>query len=249
MNRRHSNSTVGSPSLWGVWRVLSLLCLPTALGACLGGQTGTEESGKPATDSGAPACVPQISTLAAAETSPLGFTPDSVLAAVTGSRSSLLSWSEPSAELGFGPEQGVGSVELSVDATSEGARFVHWAPRALGADVGGCAPDEVQLDAQISFATGGGAFAERFPAVLHVTQPDAARITLSLPLATLSGTFSVSPAPGFRTSTVVLDAEITAQGTSGTLRGQLEQTLGSVASVRFLTYACWPVGDSTCFSP
>jgi hypothetical protein len=98
----------------------------------------------------------------------------------------------------------------------------------------------------VSFVTVGGAFAERFPAVLHVTRPDTARITLTLALDTLSGAFSVSPAPGVVTKAVVLDAELTAQGTSGTLRGQIEQTLGSVASARSFTYACWPAGNASC---
>ena len=56
----------------------------------------------------------------------------------------------------------------------------------------------------------------------------------------------MSPQPNVVARQVVLDAEFTAQGTRGTLRGQIEQTLGSVAGVRFFTYACWPAGDTSC---
>jgi hypothetical protein len=167
--------------------------------------------------------------------------------AATGSRSAPLVWSAVPQELeGFGPEQGTSTVTFNVEASSMGARFVHWVPRAAGPDVGGCAPDEVQIDAQVWFATGGGAFAERFPAVLHATRSDAVQLTLSLPLATLNGTFSVSARAGVQTSAVVLDATITAASTSGTLRGQLLQTVGMTQSVRFFTYACWPAGAGAC---
>jgi hypothetical protein len=231
------------------------LGLCAALGGCLGGQTGTEGSDKGGVTTEGPgeaaaACDAHVTPLADSETSPLGFSVDSVLPAVTGSRSATLSWSEPPPELDFGPEHGLSSVELSVAAGTVGEpRFVHWTPRALGPDVGGCSPDEVQFDARVSFVTAGGAFAETFPAVLHVTQPDAAHITLTLSLATLSGAFSVSREPNVVTNAVVLDAELTAGGTRGTLRGQIEQTLGSTASARFFTYACWPAGDVSCVGP
>jgi hypothetical protein len=236
----------------GVLRVASLLSV--ALSGCLGGQTGTEEIGKGGTtdhpgEASSAACDANVTPLAPGQASPLGFTADSVLPAISGTRAATLRWNEPPPELEFGPERGQSSVELGVVASSVGARFVHWTPRALGPDVGGCAPDEVQLGAQISFVTAGGAFAERFPAVLHVTQSGAARLSLSLSLSTLSGAFNVSHAPNVATKTVVLDAEITPTSTSGTLRGQLEQTSGSTASVRFFSYACWPAGDASCVGP
>jgi hypothetical protein len=252
VNWRYSTCILGAAGFRAAGRALSLLSVSIALGGCLGGQTGTEENAgggttKDPAEGGGAACDAHVTRLTPSETSPLGFALDSVLSAVTGARSAPLAWSEDPPELDFGPEHGLGSVELSlVENTVGEPRFVHWTPRALGPDVGGCAPDEVQFDAQVSFVTVGGAFAERFPAVLHVTRPDTTRITLTLALDTLSGAFSVSPAPGVVTKAVVLDAELTAQGTSGTLRGQIEQTLGSVASARSFTYACWPAGNASC---
>lgn len=254
MNRRQPSSARRPPGFQAFWPLLACVGFALSAEGCLGGQTGTEGTGTttkdPEVDTGAPACVAQTAALAAAEVSPLGFAPASVLPAVTGSRAAPLSWSEvPPELLDFGPEHGVSSVSLGVEATAAGARFVHWVPRSAGLDIGGCAPDEVQLDAQLSFATGGGAFSERFPAVLHVTAPDAAQVTLSLPLATLNGAFSVSPRASVRTAAVVLDATIMADGTSGTLRGQLEQSVGMTASVLFFTYACWPSGVGSCVGP
>ena len=185
--------------------------------------------------------------LTASELSPLGFSVESLLTVATGSRAASLAWSAVPPELsGFGPEQGTSSITIGVEASSRGARFVHWTPRATGPDVGGCAPDEVQIDAQVAFATAGGALSERFQAVLHATRVEAVQLTLSLPLATLNGTFTVSPRAGVRTDALVLDATITADSTSGTLRGQLEQTAGMTQSVRFFTYACWPAGADVC---
>jgi hypothetical protein len=232
-------------------RAFGSLLLAVGSGGCLGGQTGTEGTGTTTKDpenAAGSACTAQSQALTAAELSPLGFSVESALSVASGSRTAPLVWAAVPQELiGFGPEQGTSTVAFNVEASSMGARFVHWLPRAAGPDVGGCPPDEVQIDAQVSFATGGGAFAERFPAVLHATRADAVQVTLSLPLATLNGAFNVSPRANVRTSAVVLDATITADGTSGTLRGQLEQTIGMVQGVRFFTYACWPAGVDACF--
>lgn len=222
------------------------------LGAgCLGGQTGTEETIKgPGDGAENGACFAEFTPLGPAELSPLGFSAESVLAVANGSRTAPLVWSAVPSELeSFGPEQGAGSATLGVEATTASARFVHWAPRHAGTDLGGCAPDELQLDARVSFMTAGGAFSEQFTAVLHATRADAVQVTLSLPLATLNGTFTVSPRSGVRTSAVVLDATVTTDGTSGTLRGQLEQSSGDNQSVRFFTYACWPAGADACLGP
>jgi hypothetical protein len=193
--------------------------------------------------------VAQATKLVASDPSPLGFAASGVVSAVSGNRSAPLRWTEPPAELDFGPEQGLSSVELGVVVDAASARFVHWVPGEPGPDLVGCAPDEVQLDALVSFATEGGAFAESFPAVLHATTFDAARLSLSLPLATLKGAFSVNPVAGGRTNAVVLDAELSAQATNGTLRGQLERTAGNTASVLFFSIACWPADGPACASP
>lgn len=190
----------------------------------------------------------QATKLAVGEASPLGFVASSLASIVSGDRAASLRWSEPPAGLDFGPEHGLSSLELSVVADVASARFVHWVPGEPGPDLLGCAPDEVQLDAQVSFATAGGAFAESFPAVLHATSGDAARLSLRLPLATLNGAFSLNPVAGGRTDGVTLDAEISAQTTNGALRGQLEQTQGGSASVVFFSIACWPADDPACAS-
>jgi hypothetical protein len=228
------------------------MCLCAA--GCLGGQTGTEGRTEGTGSKGPPswpdaACVPEVTELRAEQSSPLGFTAQALLAAVTGAHVAELRWNAAPPELDFGPEQGLSSVGLAVTPSGTPARFVHWVPRALGPDVGGCSPDEVQLDAQVALTTDGGAFAERFPVVLHATRADAAHITISLPLASLSGGFSVSLASGVRTNAVVLDAELGAGVTRGTLRGQLERTLGDVASAQLFTYACWPASDAQCAGP
>jgi hypothetical protein len=234
--------------LRGIARRVASCVSAIALAGCLGGQTGTEENrGETAGDSRADQCVDRITVLGIDATSPLGFSAREALSRALGQHSVALAWRAPDASFSFGPENGEGSLSLSLLSTATQARFIHGEPKPNATPLAvSCPADEIQIDATAHLETGGGALFERFPVKLRAVSVAALKFGVDLRLETLTGSFYVSPPAGASTDTLSVEVQIDDSGLHGALRGGFEQTVGEATSFRRVLYACFPPSAVNC---
>jgi hypothetical protein len=224
----------------------------------MGGQTGTENldgpheapgPGRPTTDNGSP-CDEEQEPVDADDSS-LGYSANDVLKLVIGEKASELRWMPPSADASFGPEQGIVPLELEVGPVGN-VRRVHSVPKAIDGNGAGpaiaiaCPPDRLEADVELRMATGAGALDERIAAVITMSNPEAAALRASIPLAQISGSFRVVPAAGVKTDSLEISALFSRFGHAGVLSGQVEaEEAAGVARAAGIVYGRWPA-DETC---
>jgi hypothetical protein len=225
------------------WKLCALALL--AAGCSVGGQTGSE--GAPIGDGGT-TCARRATPLSGEEVSPLGFTLSQIAEATRGERSHDLLWGESAVGVEFGPEHGPGVITLRVEPRATG-RFVHYelASNATTTTLG-CPVDEVDLDADITLTTAGGALNEKFSAQLQATTPTSARLQIKIDFPMLAGSFRVALPQNSSSKWLAIDATISGEDFSGALYGQIEEARADTSSARFFTYACWPAVDGVCAS-
>jgi hypothetical protein len=180
----------------------------------------------------------------------LGFAVADVIANVSGPRSATLEWRSLEPEVVLSPENGESSIELSLSADPSSGRFVHYTPNASASgSLGlGCPADEVAFDAELSFASAGGALAEQRRVVVRATSAEKASIGFELPWSEIHGSLSATPRAGLTLRAPRLTTEIDAASARGMLTGFIEEASGDGASTgaRNVSYACWPAGSSEC---
>lgn len=171
-----------------------------------GGQTGEETTG----------CQPvERDMLAWSERSSLGFSADELLNSVGSESTDRLTWSGGSGTpLTLGIERASsGSVEFQTrDFVSAGS----------GAESATECSDVVAIPATLSFATGDGAFAERWPLTLLAESSARVNAYAQIDVEDLEGTFSVTQVDPARFDRVLAIVQLTfADGAwTGTLSGQ-----------------------------
>jgi hypothetical protein len=226
------------------WSKLCAFAALFAIGCSVGGQTGSE--GAPVGDGGTP-CARRATELSSEEVSPLGFTLSQLADATRGERSRDVLWGESADAVEFGPEHGPGVITLRVEPRGTG-RFVHY---ELASDATtttlGCPVDEVDLDADITLTTAGGALNETFSGQLQATTPASARLQIKIDFPMLAGSFRVV-LPENSSKWLAIDATLGGEDFSGALYSQIEETGADTSSARIFTYACWPAVDGVCAS-
>ncbi len=228
------------------WAALmrTLACVATLLGlatGCLGGQTGSESEvgGAPVAE-----CVDATRSLAWDERSPLGFSAAEVWPSVAGSRNVRLSWSDALAPASVAPEAGDVDLTITVSTPIGQPRWIHSVGRSVGESA--CPEDRLAFEAEVSFSTSPGALNETFAATFVSTDPGNARFAVSLPLVDLTGSFQVTPNSGYTTQALLVEAEFSANQTSGALRGELQSSNDPAEAPKLASYACWPAGSGAC---
>lgn len=103
--------------------------------------------------------------------------------------------------------------------------------------------DHVAFEVTVSAVSAGGALDETFDATLIATSGDAAAFSVSIDPAELNGTLMLTPTDG-EVLELVLSAEVTPTGVTGTLTAGIETVSGSgtdaVASYQQVVIASWP---------
>ena len=224
-----------------------------SLFGCAGGQTGSEEWGGGGTTGEGGGCDAHPTELELNVVSPLGFAVADAVANVSGTRAATLEWRSLEPDVALSPENGESSIELSLGADPSSGRFVHYTPNASASgSLGlGCPGDEVAFDAELSFASAGGALAEQRRVVVRATSAEKASISFELPWSEIHGSLTATPRAGLTLRAPRLTTEIDAASVRGTLTGFIEEASGDGASTgaRNVTYACWPAGSSECQNP
>lgn len=190
--------------------VAAALASATLYGGCLfGGQTGSDaDPGRPKPPT-APSggkggaesptngdCSAKVTPVALDDGSALGFAANDVLALGVGAHSAELLWLPPPEGVSFGPEQGEGTIELTISYGGGEARVVvsepSGGPSAGRAPLLGCSPPQLEVDVNASVRTGGGALQEAFAATLVANAPTSVRLSQGFGLKALNGSFVVT---------------------------------------------------------
>lgn len=158
---------------------LVLLLLLVAAG-CAGGQTGEEST---------ESCKEESTVVALDESSPLGFSPNQVLATTGISATAPLRWLSTS-DFSYGPESGISSIDLQLQV--KGARFVKSEARPSQTMALPICTDRVEINVGATAVTAGGALDEHFDGVLLATQANDVWLNHIFDPSSLSGGFSVN---------------------------------------------------------
>ncbi|XXY23091.1 hypothetical protein WME88_26100 [Sorangium sp. So ce216] len=208
---------------WLSW-VLAAVAGVGLLG-CVDGEGGPPQGGQIGGVHGAEGgCDEEAEDIGADVVSPLGFSANDVIAALSGERSAPLTWAK-----GGSTTAAVSLGELV------SARFVRSQPAKGGGPEGSgpgiaepalavdCA-DHLQIDAPLAFATEDGAFDESFSMTLRATQVDAGSFYHTIDLEALQGSYEVTevdPAE-FKEVTVHLSGTLSSSAVDGTISGMAE---------------------------
>ncbi|WP_437759849.1 hypothetical protein [Sorangium sp. So ce1389] len=208
---------------WLSW----VLAAVTGVGllGCVDGEGGPPQAGQIGGVHGAEGgCDEEAEDIGADVVSPLGFSANEVLSALSGERSAPLTWAKG----------GSTTATVSLGALVS-ARFVRSQPAegggpegsgpgiaepALGVD---CA-DHLQIDVPLAFATEDGAFDESFSITLRAKQVDAGTYYHKIDLEALQGSYEVTevdPAE-FKAVTVNLSGTLSSSAVDGTISGMAE---------------------------
>lgn len=239
--------------------------LALLLSDCLGGQTGGEYGGMggsgvtSAVDDNQ--CQARIEALPFEAPSAIGVSGANALLAFGGTHSATLSWNANTEPVGYGPERGASTIELTVASASSPIRSVRYLDGALAepsqagaggsspvdaAVPSGCPADRIEIDVAVQLITGGGALSEFFPATLEVYSESNARLSQPLALDTLTGTFAVSVPAAYSTRNIRVDASFVDGAFRGQLFGELQgpssspDLEGRKVPPLIIQYAQWP---------
>jgi hypothetical protein len=156
------------------------------------------------------------------EATSLGFSATDVLAFVAGTHKETLTWNPQ--EYSYEPEHGAQALELTI-AQKGTPRFVQYTEKhssgiELALQPGQCG-DAIEIDADITLHTAGGALDETLSTTLLVRNDKLVRFSLQPDATKLKGSLAITP-PAGATTLLYLDGQLTPYGTSGTLRSAFE---------------------------
>lgn len=157
-----------------------MLVLLLVAAACAGGQTGEEST---------EACKEESTVVALDESSPLGFSPNQVLANTGTSATAPLRWLSTS-EFSYGPESGTSSLDLQLQVKD--ARFVKSEARPSQTMALPICTDRVEVEVGATAVTASAALDEYFDGVLLATQANDVWLNHDFDPSSLSGGFSVN---------------------------------------------------------
>lgn len=203
------------------WLSLAFLAVTGAgLSGCIDGAGGAPQGGQIGGVHGSEGgCDDEAEDIGAGVASPLGFSAEDVIAALSGERSAPLAWAKG------------GSTTATV-ALGEpvSARFVRSKPGEWSGP-GGAEPalavdcsDHLQIDVPLAFSTEDGAFDETFTVTLRAAQVDAASFYHKVDLDALEGSYEVTevdPAE-FREVIVYLSGTLSSSAVTGRINGVAE---------------------------
>lgn len=226
------------------------------MAGCMGGQTGgeildEEPTVPPVRDDASgdyAGCKERPTPIALADSSRLGFSGADVLEATLGTHRATLRWNANTGVIGFGPEHGDSSIDVTIQYVNGEVRFVEPTPMA---GAGGfvepavhCRPNHLAVDVLVRIETAGGALAEEFTAALIATTPSHVELTRRIPVSDLQGAFYVTAPPGHVVGPLDIKVYFDANRVSGTLSGSAEQQVGrdpqGSVGITFVPFATWP---------
>jgi hypothetical protein len=198
-----------------IWWTLGLLL------ACEGTETGNPiEDGN---EAGGFSCeVASSEKLELDAASELGFSANDVLAFAGGTHQETLQWQ--TLRFGsYGPESGQGLLTLGI--APRGAKLVRYRNRGDIEIEGGCGA-QLEIDADVTLKTSGGALDEQTTATLVAPRAGVATMRITFDPAKLDGTLTVAPpsGPGFDRGEWVTRVELGTQFTRYGLSGSLSPT-------------------------
>ncbi len=195
--------------------------------ACGGSETGNPFDDK-GESTGGPGCTEVSSeTVDFATETTLGFRANDVLAYAGGRHEEALQWQELR-QGSYGPETGPQTLALGI--TPRAAKLVQYGNTKGGEIYLGCGP-QLQIEADVTVQSSGGALNERVRATLVAARVEVATLNVRLDPTKLKGTLRVSPPSGWTTAALALSAQFTAVARSGSLTPSFEQHLGDSTGV------------------
>jgi len=232
------------------FRPILLLVAPLVLGGAfagcsLGGQTGSEgineEDQSEAGDLTATPvddvadCTPvQEQEVDLDQLSALGFSADQVLSWANGAHTASLEWNQDPGLVVFGPETGLSSITVEIEATGTTALYVVPPPEA-------CGEPRLEMAVSVSVFTESGALDEQFDAKLWASTEQEASLQAELDLGALDGSFFVDLPEGQTASALYLDVALSPSSFAGSLWSSIEQSdTSGVSSASLMTFARWP---------
>ncbi|WP_437840378.1 hypothetical protein [Sorangium sp. So ce1153] len=208
---------------WLSW----VLAAVTGVGllGCVDGEGGPPQGGQIGGVHGAEGgCDEEAEDIGADVVSPLGFSANEVISALSGERSAPLTWAKGGSTTATVSLGALVSARFVRSQPSEGGGPEGSGPGiaepALGVD---CA-DHLQIDVPLAFATEDGAFDESFAVTLRARQVDAGTYYHNIDLEALQGSYEVTevdPAE-FRKVTVSLSGTLSSSAAHGTISGMAE---------------------------
>ncbi len=233
--------------------ILVTLVLAAACGKPADEDTGGDDRGTGGDDSGSHGdpdafeCVDTVTRLSLGNVSPLGFSGDDVLAAISGPVSAPAAWTERS---------GAPSITLSVSSPGR-PKFHDLEPAAHTGDTGArseghpdapCS-DYLELPVTVSFSSDDGAFAEALSTTMWVADLADLHVDASMDPAALAGNFTFTEIDPTEWNSVSL--ELSNSWSAGAIQGQVimdasRQTEGDngeiTGSVWEAPVLVWPPG-------
>jgi len=215
-------------------RSLPLLSLLGILTGCStdGGQTGDENTG--------PKCVPVSNTpLSEDEMSPAGFAASEILPLVAGQHASPLTWTDEGGP-SYAPEHGPGMINLSVSPRKPDS--IHWVDlepnHESTLNIALRCPDHLEVEADFSVSTDGGALNEMLPAIIVAWDAAEAVIDVQRPLDAMTGSL-IAELPSESQGSLRVIAGFSAAGTKGDLRLVIEAQKNGALSQQDSRIASW----------
>jgi hypothetical protein len=149
-----------------------------------------------------------------------------------------------------GPETGEGKLHLTVTRGEKAYRLTYSERQSdNGLETGGissCPPPSLGVDAHVDVTTDGGALAESFDALLRTHDAGVATLSVPLDLSKLGGSLkATSSSANAKLVQTMLEAVLTATGSTGSLGAMEQTTVGDVAGASRALIAVWP-GSAAC---
>lgn len=226
--------------------------LLSALPACTSGQTGGQV-GTPDQHAEGGCTVLSSTPVERAAQSPLGFSPEDMLALAGGAHTAPLDWGSAEALSGWvtvTPSAGVSELTLTVIDDGEPAQYVAQEAGSpttggelVGTPAGSACPAFLRVPVRVEVRTENGAFADTFQAHLRSTSSDRVALAIEFELSDLEGSFHVAPSdPGLRPTQFRVTASFSEDSFSGAVEGILEQQQGESVSSTWLEFGSWTSG-------
>lgn len=182
------------------------------------------------------------------EVSALGFAAADVLSFAEGSHQSAIHWHP--GDIQFGPETGEG--ELSVDVAYDGGeiRFVDAEPKG-GEGFGGDCPDRLEIDADVSMTTSGGALDEHFVGTIQAMRSNVATILEKREPDEFEGALEVESVDieNGEATAITLGIGLSTFGIFGSIDGGIQVEDGDAVGFGGFNYATFPDAKLACDFP
>jgi hypothetical protein len=182
------------------------------------------------------------------EASTLGFSAGDVLAFAEGSHQSSIHWHP--GEIDFGPETGEGELSVEVEYDGGEIRYVDSEPKNEEGFGGDC-PDRLEIDANVTMKTSGGALDEHFVGTIQAMRSNVATILQKREPGDFEGALTIEDieTENGEATAITLGIGLSTFGIFGSIDGGIQVEDGDAVGFGGFNYATFPDAKLACEFP